>query len=205
MRTDQDGIKIYKILYKQQEVDIKIINNGVSIFTSLFKHEGKSTIINLVANSLYLSNKKIIVLDCDTRKIKRNLNGIYEYLYNKVVLNDILNNLILYPIITSGNIKNNIKNFFRNDSEKEKFKILLEELKKQYDYILIDTPPIHEFADAIDISCFCDSVILIKDYYKINNNLNPTDIERLKKLNISLEILNYTQNCGGNNNEYYQI
>ena len=205
MRTDQDGIKIYKILYKQQEVDIKIINNGVSIFTSLFRHEGKSTIINLVANSLYLLNKKIIVIDCDTRKIKQNLNGIYEYLYNKVILNDILDNLILYPIITSGNMKNNIKNFFRNDSEKEKFKILLEELKKQYDYILIDTPPIHEFTDAIDISCFCDSVILIKDYYKINNNLNPTDIERLKKLNISLEILNYTQNCGGNNNEYYQI
>ena len=130
MKTDRDGIKIYKILYKQQEVDIKIINNGVSIFTSLFKHEGKSTIINLVANSLYLSNKKIIVIDCDTRKIKRNLNGIYEYLYNKTILNDILDNLISYPIITSGNMKNNIKNFFRNDSEKEKFKMLLEELKK---------------------------------------------------------------------------
>lgn len=150
--------------------------------SSSIKGEGKTfTSVNLALTFASL-NKKVIVIGADLRnpqihkmlKSKRSKVGLINYLIDpnlnhlncvdKLKVNDI--NL---DVIFSGEIPPNPSEIISNG----RFGHLLDELKKEYDYIIVDTPPTLLVADTILISKYADlTLYIVKANYTQKNVLN---------------------------------
>lgn len=138
----------------------------VILITSSISGEGKTfTSIN-IASVLSLSNKKTILLGMDLRKPKiyddfgiSNEVGIVNYLIGKKSIDEIkqasgYKNL---DIITSGPIPPNPSEILINNRMDK----LLEELRTQYEYIIIDTPPLGLVSDALNIITYVDTTLYL--------------------------------------------
>ena len=148
---------------------LSVIKDGCKtiVFTSSIPSEGKSTTSVNVAISLSKAFFKVLLIDCDLRKprIHRALD-----LTNNVGLSNVLSGLDTIEmalqqskkyenlhVLSSGLIAPNPSEMLASDRMSK----LLAELRKSYDYIIIDTPPINVVADALPIIKQSDGVILI--------------------------------------------
>ena len=147
--------------------DIKVIN-----VTSTHENEGKSFVSMHLWRTCARNGKRVILLDCDLRKSRiirdyegecdEEIVGITHYLAGLVPLEDIVykTNIRNADIIPVGkNVSNPI-----NLLKKPRFEKLIEELRKHYDLIIIDTPPVQPVIDSAYISQKCDGTILVVNY-----------------------------------------
>ncbi len=136
------------------------------LVTSSISGEGKSFIATNLALSITLNGKKVALMELDLRKPKlsRQLKveknpGISSYLIGKATISEITKptayeNLFL---VTAGPIPPNPTELIALPE----FKELLEELKRKFDYIIIDTAPIGPVTDAQLLSQFADTTIFV--------------------------------------------
>ncbi|KXZ40583.1 capsular exopolysaccharide family [Alkalithermobacter thermoalcaliphilus JW-YL-7 = DSM 7308] len=154
------------------------------LITSAGQSEGKSTTIANIAASLAELGKKIILLDCDFRRpsVHKKFNitnnkGITDILLNNYDYKDCIQRIVEgFDIITCGQIPPNPSEIISSN----KLKRLVEDLKKDYEYILIDAPPVGIVSDAAILSTFIDGVILLA-------SCGETQIEHIKKAKETLE------------------
>ncbi len=158
----------YKVLRSNLQFcgeDIKVIQ-----FTAYGENEGKTTVSLQVAKSFADLGKKVILIDADMRKsvmAGRNTNakpaqGLSEYLSGLSDVSDCIwtTQDPSYDVIFSGKFPPNPAELLSS----LKFQQMLEELREQYDYILIDTPPLGLVVDAAVIAPRCDgSVVVLGD------------------------------------------
>jgi len=133
-----------------------ISNNqrGVVIaVTSTVAGEGKTTIASNLALSLNMLEKRVIVINFDLRKptLHKVFNlpngyGLSGYLSNQVGLDKILKHTDIdnLDIISAGAVPPNPSELINSPKVQE----LIERLKKYYDYIILDTPPVGLVTDA---------------------------------------------------------
>ncbi len=133
--------------------------------TSSVPHEGKSyTAINL-SYAIAKEGHKTILISADMRKpsiegtigIKAEF-GLSGILVGKkqegVIPSGLHENLMFLP---AGVIPPNPSELLGKDSMKQ----LLDKLADQYEYIIVDLPPVNVVADALVVSKFLDGIILI--------------------------------------------
>ena len=123
--------------------------------TSSTYGEGKvSLAINLaVALAYNLLDKKILLLDSDLRMAKVSefvlpeaKEGISNFLASDNSAPQIFKSEIKnLDVIVAGDVKSNPTGLLRSD----KMGLALAALEEKYDYIIIDTAPINDFADAL--------------------------------------------------------
>jgi capsular exopolysaccharide synthesis family protein len=123
--------------------------------SSTVSGEGKSFVAINLGGVMALSKKKVILLDLDMRKPKANLpapfndnsRGISTILINKHVWHECIVKTSLDELdyIASGPHPPNPSELLLNES----FENLLTELKKSYDYVIMDTPPVGLVTDGI--------------------------------------------------------
>ena len=134
--------------------------------TSSSQGEGKSiTMLNLAITFAEVG-QKVVLIDADMRRpaMARLLSekatpGLSNYLAGLVNEEDVLRKDV-YPdldIIYSGDIPPNPAELLDSDRMKE----LLKNLAKQYDYILVDTPPVNIVSDACVVGNLLDGVLLL--------------------------------------------
>ncbi len=136
------------------EEEFKNSNEGVVIsVSSTIMEEGKTSIASNLALSMSMLNKKVIIIDFDLRvpslhRIFRidNKMGLSNYLSNPTLNKKVIKytNFINLNIIPSGPIPKNPSELIYSKQTQN----LIKELKKQYDYIILDTPPIGIVSDA---------------------------------------------------------
>lgn len=150
---------------------IKDKNQSQVVFTtSTIKGEGKTFISINLAVTLSSLGKKVILLGADLRnpqlhkilKVSRHQKGISNYLHDTVTsLEDIIQDGNQYNLkcdfIFSGSIPPNPAELLSNG----RFELLLEELKKQYDFIVVDTAPALLVADTTLIANLSDVLIFV--------------------------------------------
>ncbi len=136
------------------------------LVTSSISGEGKSFIATNLALSITLNGKKVALMELDLRKPKLSKQlkveknpGISSYLIGKASLKEITKptayeNLYL---VTAGPIPPNPTELIALPA----FKEMLEELKKDFDYIIIDTAPIGPVTDAQLLSQYADTTIFV--------------------------------------------
>lgn len=124
--------------------------------TSTISGEGKSFITINLGGMISLLGLKVVILDLDLRKPKLhytfghdNSVGLSTYLVGKSKLEDVLvktqyDNLW---IMTSGPIPPNPAELVQSN----RMEALLDELVKDFDYVLVDTPPIGLVTDGTTI------------------------------------------------------
>ena len=139
--------------------------NKVFHIESSMSGEGKSTVVINLAVALAKSGKKVALLDLDFRRPKihrafnvMNLNGIAEYMLGECEKSDLIKPTEYgVDVINRGKAAQNASIIFTSD----KFKALIEDLKKDYDIILFDCPPILLVSDYIHISKLSDAAIFV--------------------------------------------
>ncbi|MDR2009615.1 MAG: polysaccharide biosynthesis tyrosine autokinase [Bacteroidales bacterium] len=162
--------------------------------------EGKTFVGLNIAAVFAMSNKKTIVLDLDLRKPRLhksfnvdNIKGISTILIKRHTYKECLHHSEIENLdfITSGPIPPNPAEIILNDSYKE----LIEDLKREYDIIVIDTPPVGIVIDALVSYRMADNTIYVmrsevSNRNFINNINNITVNNELRNVSIILNDIN---------------
>ncbi len=159
----------------------------VIVITSAQAQEGKTSVSVNLASSLTQINNKVVLVDCDMRRPSihkkfsiANEDGLAEILIKKKQLKDVVrNHNDKLSIITAGNKSPNPAEILA-DPQMEK---LIEDMKREYDYIILDTPPIGTFADAQILAGKVDGVLLVVRANKTKRNLVLSAVNAVKKVN----------------------
>lgn len=163
-----------------------IDNSKVIMVTSSIPGEGKSFVSANLAAAFSMVDKKVLLIDCDLRKGRQaKLFGIKGEKGLSILLLEDVKNYKKYIY------KTNIENLFvlpngivpPNPSEllgSEKMKTLMDELKNDYDIIILDSPPVSAVADALVLTNITDKIIIVCAY-------NKTPIDLLSDTKKSLE------------------
>lgn len=139
----------------------------VLLVTSSVPGEGKTFVAINTAVSFSLSNKKVVLLGFDLRKPKlgkelgiENSPGISNYLVGQVDIAEISRKLDGFPnltVIPSGTIPPNPSELLLH----ERMQLLMDYLKKEYDVVVIDSPPIGSVTDAKLLAYHADVTLYI--------------------------------------------
>lgn len=140
-------------------------NMSTILITSATPAEGKSTVSSNLALAMAESNKKVLLIDCDLRRPsvhkKFNLSnekGLSNLLIGQYNFNEVSQKYTDdLHILTSGTIPPNPSEMLSS----KKMELFLEEAKKNFDYIILDTPPVVSVTDAQALSTIVDGVLLI--------------------------------------------
>lgn len=135
------------------------------VVTSAAPGEGKSTTIGNLAIVMAQSGKKVLLIDCDLRKPSlhkkfriTNQAGLTNILLYDVdpfeIFHKHTNNLY---ILTTGQLPPNPAEVVASN----RLKSFIEKMKNEFDYILIDSPPLIAVTDAQILSSFCDGTLLV--------------------------------------------
>jgi tyrosine-protein kinase Etk/Wzc len=167
---------------KQPTENIILVSSGMS-------GEGKSfTTINL-ANVLALSGKKVLLMELDLRKPSLsskfgipNTMGFTNYVSDSsVTAKDIIKPLKSHEnmfIISSGQLPNNPAEMLLSVRAAD----LLNSLRTQFDYIIVDAPPVGVVTDAQLLGDFADFCIyVVRHNYTLKSQLEI--VEDLNKNN----------------------
>lgn len=136
------------------------------IVTSSGPGEGKSTTSSNLAVVMAQNGSKTILIDCDQRKPKlhkvfltSNQKGLSDLLVGNFTFEDAVQKTHIenLDILTSGTKPPNPSELLAS----EKMKNFIEDLRKKYDCIIIDTPPVIAVTDAQIVSRHADGCLLV--------------------------------------------
>lgn len=149
-------------IYDQESVH----DSRTIMVTSSVSGEGKTfTSINL-ASVFALSGKRTLLVGLDLRKPKifddfgiDNDLGVSNYLANDATLDDIIRptGMKNLDIVLSGPIPPNPSELIMSKRSRE----MIMQFKKDYDYIVLDTPPLGLVADALEIAKHADASLYV--------------------------------------------
>ncbi len=159
----------------------------VLLFTSTLPGEGKSFVNRNLAYSLATGNRKVVFVDCDIRRRtqtmvmgKKHAVGLTTYLSGAT---DDVESLIVKPqehadvhFLPAGPMPPNPTELLSNDCMGK----LIEELKKSYDYVLLDSVPAQMMADAAVLSALCDLTVYVIRDRGIDRRYLP-ELERMRR------------------------
>ena len=158
------------------------------MLTSSMPDEGKSETSFAIASSLAQLDNKVLFIDADVRKsvfasryhLDRKVDGLSQYLCGQKSLEEVLyhTNVPNLDMIFSGPLSPNPAELLEDST----FEQLVSWAKLQYNYVIIDTPPIGSVIDGAIVAKQCDgAIIVIKSGYisykllqKVKNQLERT-------------------------------
>lgn len=166
-------------------------NLRVILFTSSIQDEGKSEISFKLAMSFAKLDKKVLYVDADMRKsvftsryqIKENVQGLSQYLSGQNTED------IVY--------KTNIKNmdvvfagpYAPNPAEllyENKLDEFIKKQRLQYDYIIIDAPPLANIVDAAVIGRCVDGAVIVVKSATVSQRMVKRVKDQLEKVNCKI-------------------
>ena len=178
-----------KEAYKTLRTNVQFCGNDVKIIslTSCVPNEGKSMVSFNLAISMAETGKKVLFIDADLRKsvligrykINKAIKGLTQYLSGVEQLDDVRysTNVKNMDLILSGPVPPNPAELLNN----EKFTELLETARKEYDYVIIDTPPIGQVIDPAIVAQQTDGVIFLISQANISYKYAQKQIEQMRK------------------------
>lgn len=166
-------------------------NNRVIQIESSVASESKSTSICNLAVCLGESGKKVCVVDLDFIKARvhrifkiENNKGLAEYMVGEATKEEIIKETKYHnvSIINRGSTVGNASIILTS----EKMKNLINELKKEFDYVLLDCAPVLLISDYIHISRFSDGILFVVAYARTKKKQVMEALSLLRKNNIPI-------------------
>jgi len=136
------------------------------LINSPISQDGKSTICTNLGITIAQTGARVLLIDCDLRKGRlhnffsmRSNPGISELLIGLVKEKDAIQNTMYdnLQVITMGKIPPNPAELLASGQMEE----LLKSLEKNYDFIIVDAPPVNVVSDALSLIKLVDGVILV--------------------------------------------
>jgi protein-tyrosine kinase len=193
--TKENPISFITEAHQKFLVNLEFINvdkayKSIQITSSL-SSEGKSTFLSNVAYLLGQKGLKVILVDLDLRKPKvhriinkANEDGITEVLTEKISLEKAIkkDTKLGFDALVSGEKASAVVNLLQS----KKMKTLFSDLKKLYDYILVDSPPVINVSDALYIAQITDATVFAISQQETKRSVAKEAINLLKQSNVNV-------------------
>lgn len=170
--------------------------------------EGKTTVVYNLAMSLAKLHRKVLLIDCDLRNPsmyrmtgENECVGLSEILDGAAAVYDTIHHISEGFDIIYGGTENGVTDELMRD---DILTYMLDGLKEEYDYVLIDTPPCSLLTDAEDVAEICDAAIMvIKQNYASRTSVIES-MTRLSESGTAVEgyILNAVSRSSARKNGY---
>lgn len=171
--------------YKTLRTNISFSGENIRVIaiTSSVPNEGKSAVSFNLANSLAEDGKKVLYIDADIRKsvtiarygVDIETKGLSHYLSGQCEADEIIyeTNVENFQIIFTGQMAPNPLELLGNN----RFKTLIAEVRQDFEYVIIDCPPLGSVIDAAVIAKECDGAIIVIE----TDNASYKIVQRVKK------------------------
>ena len=195
------------ILFTAADSDKKVI-----AVSSSNPGEGKSTSAANLAIALAQTGSSVLLIDADMRKPVqhrtfqiKNDEGLSTLIIKKSsmaksVKSNVINNLDLLP---SGPIPPNPSELLASNS----FKQLLEQFSGNYDYVIIDTPPINVVSDAMVMKGSISGIMLViryamTTYEELANCMKQIELAKVNMLGFVMNDVHHNHSSAYYNYKY---
>ena len=164
-----NSVKKAEEYYNALRTNVQLSGNDLKVIvvTSVDSSEGKSTTSTNIAWAFARAGYKTLLIDADIRnsvmsgvfKSRERITGLTDYLAGTQDLSNGLceTNVDNLFVIKSGVASPNPTALLQSDN----FGIMIETLRKYFDYIIVDTAPIGVVIDAAIVVQKCDASILV--------------------------------------------
>lgn len=206
---NMDGFNNYEIseAFKTLKVNLLFCGSAIKtiVVTSTGENEGKSTISAKLAKSLAESGKKTILIDADMRKSellkkssrKSEIIGLSSVLSGQAPIEDAVFNTQdeNFDVIFAGHYSAMAVELLENGTLKRALDIF----REQYDYVIIDSPPVGMVIDAAVIATMCDGAIFVVADCKTSRKLAREAKKQLESSGCKIlgAVLNSTEKSSG--------
>jgi len=157
------------------------------LLTSPLPSEGKTTVAAVLATAMARAGKSTVLVSGDMRrpripemfKLDGDSPGLSDYLTGEKSRNEIIikSHTKRLDVILSGRVTNDSSDLLSLD----RMKRLVEDLKRDYDKVIIDAPPLMMgISDALLISQCVDGVVLVTRFNKTNRLIFNHALKHLK-------------------------
>ncbi len=154
----------------------------VFAITSTAPGEGKSSVASNLALALGQLGKTLLV-DCDLRRpvvgknygVKGGSAGMANLLAGTASIGECIHSADGISVIPCGQVPPNPQELLSSD----RFAVLIEQLKQDYDYVVIDCPPVQSVSDALTISRLSDGLVYVIEAGRIQLGAIQTTVGRL--------------------------
>ena len=180
-----------KVEYKMDTLNLRVL-----AVSSAVAGEGKTlTAVQLAANMASTGRKKVLLIDMDLRKSNvaaemgiDSSPGLSEFLSGSLPKEKIVRNSIVpgLSVLVGGKTLSSPADMLAG----ERFRSLLQELRMQFDLVILDTPPILPVPDAVTIAEQVDAFILLFRFGHTPHQLFRQAIEELGERKIVGVVLN---------------
>lgn len=166
--TPFDVTEAFRNLKAALSVSVPKKEGGVAIMTtSAYPEDGKTTVTANLALMFALSDAKVILVDADIRKGRvakyfkhKSAPGLSDYLSGQNTLDEVIHRSHVndnLSFIACGTHSPKPYELLESDE----MKALLDELRKRYDYVIIDTPPVLLLSDALALATVTDGTVVV--------------------------------------------
>ena len=178
----------YNEAIKTLRTNIQFCGSNIKtiMITSSMPDEGKSDISMALAQSLTQIGKKLLI-DADIRKsilvaryqLDHEVSGLSQYLSGQKSLDEVFYNTTTenLDIIFSGPYSPNPAELL----EEGLFEKMVEAAKADYDYVIIDTPPMANLIDGAIVARHCDGAVIVIESGAISYRLEQKVKSQIEK------------------------
>jgi capsular exopolysaccharide synthesis family protein len=177
VRTIRTGIMLSNI-----DIEQKVI-----VVTSSVPGEGKSLVSSNLATAV-AQMKKTLLIDADMRKpvvaasyhLGKEAKGLSELVSMSSELSECIHksDIELLDVLPSGKLPPNPLELLASN----RFKLVIEELKKDYEYIIIDSAPVVAVSDPRVLARIADGVVFVVKADATSHQLAKKGVKKLLEL-----------------------
>lgn len=209
----EDMTYISKEAYKSLRTNLLFCGNEKNVIavTSCTPGEGKSSVSMNLSMELAEAGKSVLLIEGDLRKpvlmgrlgCREKGKGLTYYLSGQMSLSDVIcaTNIPQFHIIFAGPISPNPTELLGGKS----FREMICKLKKVYDYIIIDTPPLGSVIDSAVIAENCDGILMVIEAESVSYRMAQEVKNQIEKTKCPIlgVVLNKVQTKKSKYKNYY--
>ena len=186
---DKQVAEAFLALHSSLRLKDESKNAQAFLTTSTIPGEGKSFVSTNLALTFAAHGERVVIVDCDLRKPNvhksfriENLKGVIDICagtasIEQVVVKDIHPNLDVIP--AGGRAKNPTQIL-----NSKGFEVMVADLRKRYDRVFIDTPPLAAVSDALIILPLVDGSLFSIYFNRVRRKAAQFAARRLLEVNV---------------------
>lgn len=196
----------YKTMRTNVTLSLPDEGHRIIAFTSAEPHDGKTTNAINFAISLAQIDKKVLLVDCDLRKpmVAKMLDieptpGLSEMVSGQSRARESMRHLADYGIdvVPSGELAPDPTLLLQSN----RMKMIFQELKKVYEYVIVDLPPVTVVTDSSILADLMDGFLLVVRHDSTDYRSVSDMMEQLKMANA--KIIGFVYNGSGSSDDRY--
>ena len=213
--TDENTPFSYTEAYKRLRTNVSFITSTTEtkriMVVSSIQDEGKSNVTINLAASLAEAGNRVVIIDCDMRRpciaqyleLPNTDKCLSSFLSgNDSDIHIVWCEKLGIGVIPAGIVPPNPSELLSG----KKMDLLIQELTKRFDYILMDTPPAVTVTDACVLGRVVDAAVLVVRYDYTSKELIRSAVDTLQRMDIKIAgtVLNrYKETSSKSYKSYY--